>query len=422
MNGVRSLTPSVGIFCKSAEVRGLTPSLAGRSPHVQENPDRQPRRDRLPDHQKRAPTRHPHRSGLLRGRPRRAACRDGGRGGGHRAGTGGAVVSRHRQDRGGLPTDGRRRGASGLRVPLGARSVPDRPGQGGHRVHRAEPEGDRRHGRQDREQEGGSKGQSLDRAGLPGRDFQCAPRGRDRGRDRLPRDDQGLGRRRRQGHAHRLYAQGDRGGLRAGAVGGQVQLRRRPGVHREVHREPAARRDPGAGGQARHGHPPGRARMLDPASQPEGRGGGAIAPARRQDTEGDGRAGGRAREGRGLRQRRHGGVRGRAGSELLLPGDEHAAPGGASRHRAGDGHRPGRADDPCGGGREAQDPPGGREAERLGGGDPHLCGRSVPQFPALHRPPHTLSPAPGGHGRGRHGAHRHRRVRGRRDLHVLRSD
>ena len=103
------------------------------------------------------------------------------------------------------------------------------------------------------------------------------------------------------------------------------------------------------GRQARQRHPPGRARMLDPAPQPEGRRGGALAAARRQDAQGDGRAGGRAGQGRGLRQRRHRGVRGRAGQELLLPGDEHAAAGGASGDRAGDRHRPGRADDPgCG--------------------------------------------------------------------------
>ena len=62
------------------------------------------------------------------------------------------------------------------------------------------------------------------------------------------------------------------------------------------------------------------------------------------------------------------------------------------------------------------------EARRLGGGDPRLRRGPLPQLPALHRPPDPLSAAAGAcHGR-RHRAQRHRRVRGRRDLHALRSD
>jgi propionyl-CoA carboxylase alpha chain len=49
----------------------------------------------------------------------------------------------------------------------------------------------------------------------------------------------------------------------------------------------------------------------------------------------DGRAGGRTGEGRELRFRRHGGIRRRAGQELLLPRDEHPPAGRAS----GDGAR-----------------------------------------------------------------------------------
>ena len=60
-------------------------------------------------------------------------------------------------------------------------------------------------------------------------------------------------------------------GFALGALGGQVELRRRPRVHREVHREPAPHRDPGARRQARQRRPPRRARVLDPAPQPEGR-------------------------------------------------------------------------------------------------------------------------------------------------------
>ena len=61
-------------------------------------------------------------------------------------------------------------------------------------------------------QEGRRKGQSLDRAGPPWRHEQyeaCSEdRPRARRRDRLSRDDQGLRRRRRQGHAHRPFEPG----------------------------------------------------------------------------------------------------------------------------------------------------------------------------------------------------------------------
>ena len=86
-------------------------------------------------------------------------------------------------------------------------------------------------------------------------------------------------------------------GFRARPVRGQIQFRRRSRVRREVHREPPAHRDPGAGRQARQRHLPGRARMLHPAPQPEGGRGGAFAPARCQDAQGHGRAGGGPVEG-----------------------------------------------------------------------------------------------------------------------------
>ena len=244
---------------------------------------------------------------------------------------------------------------------------------------------------------------------------------RDRRRDRLPRHDQGLGRRWRQRHARCLQRQGGGGRLRARPLGGQVELRRRSRVHREVHPEPAARRDPGAGRQAWAGALPGRARMLHPAPQPEGDRGGPLAAPRRQDPQGHGRAGRRALEGRRLRQRRHRGVRRRPGPLVLLPGDEHAPAGRASRDRARHRHRSRRADDPRRRRREAEDQAGGREAHRLGGRIPRLCRGPLPQLPALHRPPHPLSAAPGRLRARRHRSQRHRRVRGRRDLHVLRS-
>ena len=94
--------------------------------------------------------------------------------------------------------------------------------------------------------------------------------GQDRRRDRLSRDDQGLGRRRRQGHADRPFERRGRGRLRAGALGGEVLVRRRPRLHREVHRRSPPHRNPGARRQARQRHLSRRAGMLDPAPQPEG--------------------------------------------------------------------------------------------------------------------------------------------------------
>ena len=107
----------------------------------------------------------------------------------------------------------------------------------------------------------------------------------------------------------------------------------------------------------------------------------------------DGRAGGRAREGGRLRQRRHGGIRRRPGQELLFPGDEHAAAGRASGDRARHRHRSGRADDPR------------RRDEKLSikQSDVKLAGWAVetriyaedpvPQFPALDRAADALPPA-----------------------------
>ena len=80
-------------------------------------------------------------------------------------------------------------------------------------------------------------------------------------------------------------------------VRGEILVRRRSRVRREIHRQSAPCRNPGAGRQARERHPSRRARMLDPAPQPEGDRGGALAAARRRDAAQNGRAGGRARQG-----------------------------------------------------------------------------------------------------------------------------
>ena len=198
-----------------------------------------------------------------------------------------------------------------------------------------------------------AKRQGLDRPRLHGRDRRREARGQDRRRDRLSGDDQGLRRRRRQGHAHRLEQGRGRRRLQLLAQRGQGELRRRSHVHREVHRQSAPHRDPAHRRQARQRHLPRRARMLDPAPQPEGDRGSAVAAPRREDAPRDGRAGGRAGQGGRLRFRRHRGVRRRPGQELLLPRDEYAPAGRASGDRADHGRRSRRADDPRRGRREA---------------------------------------------------------------------
>ena len=74
-----------------------------------------------------------------------------------------------------------------------------------------------------------------------------------------------------------------------------------------------------------------------------------------------GRGGGEGRPVGGLRFRRHGGVhRLRQDPGVLLPGDEHPAPGGAPHHRDDHRHRPVQGDDQSGRRVPPAVPPGGR--------------------------------------------------------------
>jgi carbamoylphosphate synthase large subunit len=82
--------------------------------------------------------------------------------------------------------------------------------------------------------------------------------------------------------------------------------------------------------------------------------------------------------------------------------------------------RPRRTDAALGGGRKAQPRPGRHQDPRLGGGEPHLRRGPLPQVSALHRPSGALPAARRGPAWALPGAQRHRRARGRRDLHVLR--
>ena len=146
----------------------------------------------------------------------------------------------------------RRRGrASRLRVPLRECRVRAGAGQGRHRLHRPEYRGRRGDGRQDRIQEAGAEGRRQHDSRPSRGDRRRGRSGEDRAQGRLPGDGQGLGRRRRQGHAHR--AQRCRGArrLQVGDQRGQIELRRRSRLHREIRRGAAPHRDPGAGRLAR---------------------------------------------------------------------------------------------------------------------------------------------------------------------------
>ena len=122
----------------------------------------------------------------------------------------------------------------------------------------------------------------------------------------------------------------------------RTRLQERRSLPREVPGAPAPRRDPGARRPARPPDPPRRARVLHPAAAPEGDRGVPVAgdAAVAAPAAGDGRGGGQSRARRRLLQRRHGRVPGRPAGQLLLPRDEHAAAGGAPRHRTGDRPRP----------------------------------------------------------------------------------
>ena len=195
-------------------------------------------------------------------------------------------------------------------------------------------------------QEGRRQGQGLDRAGPSRRDRGREAGGEDRRRDRLSGDDQGLGRRRRQGHAHRAQprevAEGfARARSEAKSQFGDDRVFIEKFITDPRHVEIQVLGD-------KHGHVihlGERECSIQRRNQKVDRG-GAVAAARRGDAQDDGRAGGRAGEGGRLRQRRHGRVRRRAGPQLLFPRNEYAAAGRASGDRARHRHRSRRADDP----------------------------------------------------------------------------
>ena len=314
-----------------------------------EDPDRQPRRDRLPRHQDRAQDGHQDRRRLFRGRPRRAAraswptrrCCIG-------PPPSPRVLPADRQDHRGLQADRRAGGPSGLRLPVGERR--SSPRRWRRRASSSSAPSTRRSPRWATR----SRRRSWRRrpGSTPSRATTTRSRRRAR-RSRSPSDigypvmikaSAGGG-----GKGMRVAYNDERGarGLRLVPQRGASQLRRRPRLHREVHRGAAPHRDPGARRRARQ-----RAstcgerecsiqrrhqKVIEEAPSPF---------LDDDDAQGDGRAGGGAGQGGELPERRHRRVRRRQGPQLLLPRDEHPAAGRAPGHRADHRARPGRADDP----------------------------------------------------------------------------
>ena len=95
-----------------------------------------------------------------------------------------------------------------------ARELRQGAGQGRDRLHRPAAQGHRGDGRQDRIQEAGAEGRRQRRPRLSRRYRDHRRGGEDRRRHRLSGDDEGLGRRRRQGHAARVEREGRARGLR----------------------------------------------------------------------------------------------------------------------------------------------------------------------------------------------------------------
>jgi hypothetical protein len=346
----------------------------------------------------------------------------------HRPGAQPRELPGGRQDHCRLQADRRAGGAPGLRLPERERGLCQARARTRASPSSAPSTTPCGHGRQDRVQEAGQRGQGQHHPRLQRRHRNGRAGGGDCQGHRLPGDDQGQRRRRRQGPARGLQRQGGLRRFHQLPQRGAQQLRRRPRVHREVRAGAAPHRDPGAGRQPRQRGVPERARVLDPAPPPEGDRGGAVSPSSATPPARPWASRPWPGQGREVPERGHGGVRGRQGPGLLLPGDEHPAAGGAPGDRVHHRPGPGGADDPRGRGRKAAFTQADVKRDgwaiecRINAEDPFRnflpsTGRLV-RYQPPRRPCSSGDTVPGLRRRARG----HRRLRRRRDPDVLRLD
>ena len=165
--------------------------------HVQEGPDRQPRRDRAADPPRVQGDGHPDGGGALHRGFERDARPDGRRERLHRAAAGGPELPLDAEHHRRLRDHRRRGGASGLRLPQREREV--RADLRGPRdqVHRADLGAYPADGRQDHRQGDDEEPRRPLRAGIGRRGADARGRAPGGGRDRLSGDREGDGRRRR---------------------------------------------------------------------------------------------------------------------------------------------------------------------------------------------------------------------------------
>ena len=305
----------------------------------------------------------PDRRRVLRCRPRRAARRDGRSVVPDRSGPRERLLSLDRGHPRGRPEVALDADPPRLRLPRRTGAL--RHGRRGGRVHvrGSATRGDRALGGQGRGETDRRRG------GRPHhpRDAGAGRRhhGEERGAsDRVPTARQGGVRGRRQGHARRAGRRSTRGVTQARGPRGEVVLRPVRGLPRALRRSRATRR--GADHRRCEGQRrvPGRARLFRPATPSEAGRGDTVAAVRRRTSRAVRRGRDLAHEGGRLRQRRDGRMRPRRRRLLLLPGDEHADPGRAPRHRDGDGARRGRTADPGRAGWLARGSRGRRERPR----------------------------------------------------------
>ena len=350
-----------------------------------QDPGRQPRRDRLARHAHGQGDGLSHRRGLFRRRqgcPARCLRR---RGGAHRPAARRRELSQHRPHPRGRAQVGRRCDPSRLRLPLRERGLCRGLREGRPGLHRPAARRHRRHGQQGGRQAAHDRCRRALRAGLSGRRPERRPSREGSAQDRPAGDGEGRRRRRRARHAAGRARRRSPRSDPHGAGRGRERLRLGRADPGEGRGRCPPRRDPGLRRRPRQRHPSRRARLLGAAPPSEGDRGSALARRERRPAQSHGGRRRRRRAHHRLPRRRHGRVPAGGRRRLLLPRDEHAPAGRASRDR-GD-HRPGprRLAAQGRGRREAAAHPGAGEVLGPRHRSPPLCRGRLCRLPAADR-------------------------------------